>query len=82
MQPASHAGKLTLHRVPRSILATLIVAVLVFAAHLFGFSEQIAEPDVAVFVERALDGLTLLAAAMGWGRLQLALSDPTKSVID
>ncbi|MGH1344324.1 MAG: hypothetical protein ACRBN8_22385 [Nannocystales bacterium] len=78
----SSAGKLTLHRVPRPILVAMLVAILVFLAHLFGLGEQVAGEDLATAVNRGLDGIVVLATFFGWSGLKLAVADPAKSVVD
>ena len=82
MSTTDHSGKVTLHRVPRPVLVAMIVAILVFVAHLLGLGEKVAGVELATYVERGLDGVVVLATYFGWSGLASAVKDPTKSVID
>jgi hypothetical protein len=82
MATESHAGKITLHRVPRSIMVAMLVAVLSFVVHMLGGGEKLVGVDLAVYVDRVLEGLVMLSTYFGWSGLASALKDPAKSVID
>jgi hypothetical protein len=79
-------GKLTIHRVPRRILATLVISSLVFVLHLVGATDLLAKlggaDGVAVYVERAFDFVVVATAYMGWNELNSALKDPERDALE
>ena len=79
---ANHSGQILLRRIPRSALVAFIVPFIVLLAHLFGFGELVAGAELAPLVDDGLDVIAAFAGGVGWIRLQLALMDPAKSVID
>lgn len=82
MATEDHSGKVTLHRVPRSILIAMLVAVISFVIHVLGGGEKLVGVDLAAYVDRVLKGIVVLSTYFGWARLASALKDPAKSVID
>ncbi len=82
MAAEDHTGQVLLRRIPRPVLVAFMVPFIVPLAHLFGFGEMVANEDLAPSVDKALDSIAALAGGVGWIRLQLAIMDPKKSVID
>ncbi len=80
MTPKTHRGRLLLTRVPRTAYVSLLVALLMFLAHMFGFAKVVGDVDLAHHINTAIDALVVLAAAAGVGALKKDLDDPKRYV--
>ncbi len=73
------AGRYTVTRPPRASLVTLIVALVMLLAHIFGLSEHLVGIDLAPTVDRVLEGAVAVAAWFGWAGLRSAIADPARA---
>lgn len=83
MAPLDHSGSITLYRVPRRYLVALLSSVLMVVFHVFDVAERLGgDADVAIIVDRVLEGVVVIATYMGWAGLATWLKDPEKSIVD
>lgn len=73
------AGRYTLTRPPRASLVTLLVALVMLLAHIFGVSEHLVGVDLAPTIDRVLEGAVAIAAYFGWAGLRAAIADPARA---
>ena len=83
MATEDHSGKVTLYRVPRRYLVALLTSIAMVLVHLFDLTERLGgDADIALIVDRVLEGVVVLATYMGWAGLASWLRDPKKDAVE